>query len=208
MIRETVPFLVLLAVAGPAMAQQPAPDLSHTVVSGETLGAIAREYYGSASEWLRVFEANRDLLSDPDVVPVGVTLVIPDAGADGATPAQVTGVELRGTPAAQQDLLSYRSRRQLLEGRPFQPTAVPELPEAELVAIDRHDWNNDPHSLGAWLAPPLEGEAGLDHENWMPAGRLAFASSDIASENAGWFDGAVVSGEEAAAALARVLGRN
>ena len=127
MIRATVSLVLFLAIAGPAVAQQPA-DRTHVVTSGETLGSIAARYYGAASEWTRIFEANRDQLTDPNLVSVGVTLVIPDGGAAGG-PAQVTGVEIRG-PAAQ-DLLSYEARRELLPSRPFQPLGVPELTPAE-----------------------------------------------------------------------------
>ena len=127
MIRATVSLVLFLAIAGPAVAQQP-PERTHVVTTGETLGSIAARYYGAASEWPTIFEANRDRLTDPNVVSVGVTLVIPDGGAAGG-PAQVTGVEVRG-PAAQ-DLLSYGARRELLPSRPFQPLGVPELTPAE-----------------------------------------------------------------------------
>ena len=67
------------------------------------------------------------------------------------------------------------------------------FPEAELLALDRHDWNGDPYSRGAWVARPLGAEQGLEAASWAAEGRLAFASSDIASAETGWFDGAVVS---------------
>jgi hypothetical protein len=130
MIRATVPLLVLLAFAGPAAAQQPA-ERTHVVASGETLGSIAVRYYGTASEWRRIFDANRDRLTDPDVVSVGATLVIPEGGPSAVGPGQVTGIEVRQAPVAPQDLLSYEARRELLASRPFQPMGVPELPAAQ-----------------------------------------------------------------------------
>ena len=42
-----------------------------------------------------------------------------------------------------------------------------------------------------------------DPGNWQPEGRLAFATSDIAADQAGWFEGAVIAGETAAKALLR-----
>jgi monoamine oxidase len=42
-----------------------------------------------------------------------------------------------------------------------------------------------------------------DPENWQPEGRLAFATSDIAPDQAGWFEGAIIAGEAAATALLR-----
>lgn len=49
----------------------------HDVVSGDTLSAIAKKYYGDASKYHRIFEANRDQLSDPDKIKVGQRLRIP-----------------------------------------------------------------------------------------------------------------------------------
>ncbi|WP_299063749.1 LysM peptidoglycan-binding domain-containing protein [uncultured Polaribacter sp.] len=51
---------------------------NHTVVSGDTLGKIAKHYYGSASKYTAIFEANTNILSNPDVIKVGQELVIPN----------------------------------------------------------------------------------------------------------------------------------
>lgn len=51
---------------------------TYTVKSGDSLSAIAQRYYGKASEYHRIFEANRDKLKDPDHVQVGQELVIPE----------------------------------------------------------------------------------------------------------------------------------
>jgi LysM repeat protein len=50
---------------------------TYTVKSGDTLSKIAQEFYGSANEYNRIFEANRDKLSDPNRIQVGQQLVIP-----------------------------------------------------------------------------------------------------------------------------------
>lgn len=50
---------------------------THVVKKGETLSHIAQEYYGKASEYQKIFDANRDKLSDPDKVGEGVELKIP-----------------------------------------------------------------------------------------------------------------------------------
>jgi nucleoid-associated protein YgaU len=44
----------------------------HKVVHGDTLSALAEHYYGSASEANinKIMEANSDVLSDPDKLPV------------------------------------------------------------------------------------------------------------------------------------------
>ncbi|HMF78983.1 MAG TPA: LysM peptidoglycan-binding domain-containing protein [Bryobacteraceae bacterium] len=50
---------------------------SYTVKSGDTLSKIAKEFYGNANEYPKIFEANRDQLANPDNVQVGQKLVIP-----------------------------------------------------------------------------------------------------------------------------------
>ena len=50
---------------------------TYTVKSGDTLSKIARELYGDANEYMKIFNANRDKLSDPDKIQPGQDLVIP-----------------------------------------------------------------------------------------------------------------------------------
>lgn len=50
---------------------------THTVRKGETLSHIAQRYYGKAGEYKKIFEANRNQLSDPDKIQEGMTLQIP-----------------------------------------------------------------------------------------------------------------------------------
>ncbi len=49
----------------------------YVVVSGDSLSKIARREYGSADEWKRIYEANRDILNDPDKIHPGQELKIP-----------------------------------------------------------------------------------------------------------------------------------
>jgi LysM repeat protein len=62
------------AEAPPAPAEA---ETIHVVVAGDTLGAIARKYYGKASLYMKIFEANKDILSNPDLIKVGQKLRIP-----------------------------------------------------------------------------------------------------------------------------------
>ena len=75
------------------------------------------------------------------------------------------------------------------------------FPNARVISHDWHDWVDDPFARGTWVAALAGHEAGLDAANWRPEGRVAFASSDYAREQAGWFEGAVISGEDAADAV-------
>jgi len=79
------------------------------------------------------------------------------------------------------------------------------FPEATLLSHDWHDWVGDPFARGTWIAPVLGHEQALAPATWHRTGPLAFASSDIAADSAGWFEGAMVSGLQAAEELAAVL---
>jgi nucleoid-associated protein YgaU len=46
------------------------------VEAGDTLSKIARKYYGDASLYPQIFEANRDQLKNPDLIKVGQKLRI------------------------------------------------------------------------------------------------------------------------------------
>jgi len=50
----------------------------HTVASGETLGKIAKHYYGDAMKYKEIFAANSDLLKNPDVIHPDQELIIPN----------------------------------------------------------------------------------------------------------------------------------
>jgi nucleoid-associated protein YgaU len=50
---------------------------TYTVVKGDSLSKIAKREYGKASEWRRIFEANRDQITDPDLIHPGQVLRIP-----------------------------------------------------------------------------------------------------------------------------------
>ena len=49
----------------------------YEIVSGDTLGAIAKRYYGNASKYVTIFEANRDIISDPNKIYPGQKIKIP-----------------------------------------------------------------------------------------------------------------------------------
>ncbi|HLH02428.1 MAG TPA: LysM peptidoglycan-binding domain-containing protein [Bryobacteraceae bacterium] len=50
---------------------------TYKVAPGDTLSKIAKEYYGNANDYNKIFDANRDKLSDPNKIQVGQELVIP-----------------------------------------------------------------------------------------------------------------------------------
>jgi len=50
---------------------------TYKVQAGDTLSKISRQFYGDANQYMRIFEANRNQLSDPNRIQVGQELVIP-----------------------------------------------------------------------------------------------------------------------------------
>ena len=44
---------------------------------GDTLSHIAKRYYGSANKWPRLFEANREVIEDPDKIFPGQKIRVP-----------------------------------------------------------------------------------------------------------------------------------
>ncbi len=63
------------APASPAV--EASSEREYTVVSGDSLSAIARREYGDASRWHAIYEANRDTIKNPDLIHPGQKLRIP-----------------------------------------------------------------------------------------------------------------------------------
>ncbi|MBV9157866.1 MAG: LysM peptidoglycan-binding domain-containing protein, partial [Acidobacteriaceae bacterium] len=61
-----------------ATAQGSGGSRTYKVQPGDTLSKIAKQYYGNANDYNRIFEANRDKLQSPDKIQVGQELVIPE----------------------------------------------------------------------------------------------------------------------------------
>jgi nucleoid-associated protein YgaU len=49
----------------------------HVVVKGDTLSKISKKYYGDPNLYMKIFEANRDILKNPDLIKIGQKLRIP-----------------------------------------------------------------------------------------------------------------------------------
>jgi nucleoid-associated protein YgaU len=65
------------AAQGTTGATPPAQTTTYTVQPGDTLSAIAKRFLGNASDYMEIFNANRDQLSDPDLIRPGQVLKIP-----------------------------------------------------------------------------------------------------------------------------------
>jgi nucleoid-associated protein YgaU len=53
-------------------------EQTYTVKPGDSLSKISKELYGNANEYMKIFEANRDILSDPNRIAPGQNLRIPN----------------------------------------------------------------------------------------------------------------------------------
>lgn len=67
---EVTPSAEAPAAAAPAAA-------TYTVQPGDTLSKIAKHHLGDANAYMKIFEANRDQLSNPDMIKVGQVLRLP-----------------------------------------------------------------------------------------------------------------------------------
>ena len=50
---------------------------TYVVTKGDSLSAIAKREYGDINAWRRIYEANRDVIKDPDLIYPGQTLRLP-----------------------------------------------------------------------------------------------------------------------------------
>ena len=61
----------------PLVPQKMEEETTYVVQPGDTLSALAQRFYGKASLYPKIFEANRDILSNPNLIKVGQKLRIP-----------------------------------------------------------------------------------------------------------------------------------
>jgi hypothetical protein len=55
--------------------------IEHRIADGDTLIKLAQQYLGRADRYLEIYDRNRDVLSNPDLLPIGVILKIPQRDA-------------------------------------------------------------------------------------------------------------------------------
>jgi LysM repeat protein len=70
-----------IKVQAPAAAAAPAAQApaTYTVKAGDSLSKIAKEHLGNANAYMAIFNANRDVLTDPDKIKPGMVLKLPVA---------------------------------------------------------------------------------------------------------------------------------
>ncbi len=66
------------AATGSAAPAAGEPNVEYyEIVSGDTLGKIAQKFYGKAGEYKRIFEANKEVIQDPNLIYPGQKIRIP-----------------------------------------------------------------------------------------------------------------------------------
>jgi nucleoid-associated protein YgaU len=60
-------------------ANLPQPPEMYTVQSGDTLSKISKQFYGNPNQYMKIFEANKDQLTNPDLIKPGQVLKVPVA---------------------------------------------------------------------------------------------------------------------------------
>ena len=65
------------AAAASAGGASSAAARTYTVQAGDSLSKISKQFYGDANKYMKIFEANKDKLTDPNKVNVGTELLTP-----------------------------------------------------------------------------------------------------------------------------------
>ncbi len=69
--------LTIAVVAEEVVEEAPAPRF-YTIEKGDYLSKIAKEVYGDANQWKALFEANREVIKNPDLIYPGQMIRIPE----------------------------------------------------------------------------------------------------------------------------------
>lgn len=187
MLRSSTLALAAAILPSFANAQQPAQEMSraHVIVRGETLWGLAQRYYGDAFLWPRIWEANRPLIEDPDLIlpeweiripglseptVVGEVAVLEptgDAAAGDAATGDAAG-SVSGQIGGQRDMGEFeqagaeaaegseRNRRTVFYRDPFADSDVRGPTQREFTVVSRDMVYSAP-----WLAPEVEGPKSL-----------------------------------------------
>ena len=102
---------------------------SHTILDGDTLASLAERYLGSSDRGAEIYEYNRDVLTSPDLLPIGKVLQIPPREqspeiASEAPTSKSTDGPLSTSPASES------------LAKPQAEVATSETPEREAPAVE------------------------------------------------------------------------
>jgi len=75
--KDIVADIQVTGGGGAGSAAAPPKGKTYTVKAGDTLSAIAKEHLGNANAYMKIFELNKDQLTDPDKIKPGQVLRLP-----------------------------------------------------------------------------------------------------------------------------------
>ncbi len=76
---ETSNKIVITSNQSAASSAGPTKAVTYTVQKDDTLQKIAKKYYGSYGQWIKIYEANKDKIKNPDLLRSGTVITIPAA---------------------------------------------------------------------------------------------------------------------------------
>jgi nucleoid-associated protein YgaU len=76
------------------------PERTHKIVDGDTLPNLAQRYLGRADRYQELFERNRDVLKNPEILPIGAELRIPSSNDAPPADTRAPLAPLPTSPAA------------------------------------------------------------------------------------------------------------
>jgi LysM repeat protein len=112
------------AVSAPALVEQAHTDAlvmhheqtrSYTVQPGDTLSAIAQRFYGDPADWPWLYQANRSVIQNPDMIYPGEVLNVPYEPPASSTASAPAGPTVLTTSAALSGTLSCPGLEELWE---------------------------------------------------------------------------------------------
>jgi hypothetical protein len=160
MVRSAAAVLAVLILPGLALAQD--SQGSHTVIRDDTLWDLSERYYSNPFEWRLIWEANRSVIDDPNLIYPDQVLTIPglpvrDGTVQGGPPGggNVPGGNLPGDPAparpqAPGPSADAEARTIFYRNQPDAASVVG-MREREYIAVDADQVYSAP-----WLGP-IEG---------------------------------------------------
>jgi hypothetical protein len=77
----------------------------HRVADGDSLASLAQRYLGDRNRYAEIFNANRHVLASPDILPIGVDLIIPATSAGAAASQASDGWQARPEMRPEQELV-------------------------------------------------------------------------------------------------------
>ncbi len=148
---------------------------THVIQSGESLSTIAAHYLGSQGRFQELYEANRDVLTDPNRLPLGATIVIPPQNniaskSQASTQGPLTARSLAGYPEKVRGTITDVS------------TIEPISPHTDVAPIDRTPDADKPSEQVATPTPVVPTQTREVRKMFAPS-RLPFSNNRTIPSN-------------------------